>query len=181
MKRFLILILCCILLMGNLAISASADSMATNVESIINVTGTGDCIVSTNVRLQLDSPADNLTFPVPVNATDITLNGGSARTTKTATAIEVDISRVTNGMTGEFPLMLNYNIPGAIKDSYGNPVAPYLTQNYHKVYVIDYRKYTVMNLRSFVEQYEIDDVIMLNNLNAAQHVPTCESLKHLVK
>ena len=115
MKRFLILILCCILLMGNLAISASADSMATNVESIINVTGTGDCIVSTNVRLQLDSPADNLTFPVPVNATDITLNGGSARTTKTATAIEVDISRVTNGMTGEFPLMLNYNIPGAIK------------------------------------------------------------------
>jgi hypothetical protein len=83
-------------------------------------------------------------------------------------------------------IITNNSIPDApncviIKDSYGNPVAPYLTQNYHKVYVIDYRKYTVMNLRSFVEQYEIDDVIMLNNLNAAQHVPTCESLKHLVK
>jgi hypothetical protein len=83
-------------------------------------------------------------------------------------------------------IITNNSIPDApncvvIKDSYGNPVAPYLTQNYHKVYVIDYRKYTVMGLRAFVEQYEIDDVILINNLNAAQYVPTCDTLNKLFK
>lgn len=83
-------------------------------------------------------------------------------------------------------IITNNSIPDApnclvIKDSYGNPVAPYLTQNYHKVYVIDYRKYGVMKLRAFVEQYEIDDVVLINNLNAAQYVPTCDTLNKLFK
>ena len=114
MRRFLML-LCCLMLMACvLVMPASAENMATKVESIINVTPAGDCIVSTTVRLNLDSPVESLSFPVPLNATDVTLNGGSARTTKTSTGLEVDISRLTAGMAGEIPGMLNYNIPGAI-------------------------------------------------------------------
>ncbi len=115
MKRVLMLLLCCLLMADVLVVPASAESMATKVESVVNVTNTGDCIVSTTVQLRLDSPVESLAFPVPLNATDVTLNGGSARTTRTATAIDVDISRVVGGMTGEIPVMLNYNIPGAVK------------------------------------------------------------------
>lgn len=114
MRKILVLLLCVVLLTGVLATPASAESMATWVESYITVTSGGDCMVSTTARLYLDSPMDNLTFPVPLEATDITLNGGSARTTKTSTAIEVDISRITAGMAGEVPIALNYNIPGAV-------------------------------------------------------------------
>ena len=67
-----------------------------------------------------------------------------------------------------------------IKDSYGNPLIPFLTQNYHKVYVIDYRKYNTMKLSRFVDEYEIDDVILLNNLNAAQNATVNDMLEWLV-
>lgn len=115
MRRIFMLLLCCVLMAGIIAMPVSAESTATKVESIVTVTPSGDCIVSTSARLYLDSPMENLTFPVPLNATDITLNGGTARTSKTATAIEVDISRISGGMAGEIPLALNYNLPGAVQ------------------------------------------------------------------
>ena len=115
MRRLFLLLLCLAVMAGVAAVPAAAESMAGKVESYVTVTNNGDCMVSTTVRLRLDAPVDNLSFPVPLNATDITLNGGSARTTKTATAIEVDVSRAAGGMAGEIPLTLNYNLPGAVQ------------------------------------------------------------------
>ena len=42
-------------------------------------------------------------FPLPANATGITLNGASVSTSKTSSATMVDISRVVSGITGEIP------------------------------------------------------------------------------
>ena len=114
MRRIALLLLCLVLMAGLFVVPASAESMATKVESYITVTSSGDCMVSTTARLMLDSPVENLSFPVPLNATDVTLNGGSARTTKTSTGLEVDVSRLAGGMVGEVPLSVNYNIPGAV-------------------------------------------------------------------
>lgn len=55
-----------------------------------------------------------------------------------------------------------------IKDSFGNPLVPFLTQNYHKVYALDFRHYDAMSLPEFVEAYEIDDVIFANMLGMSQ-------------
>lgn len=55
-----------------------------------------------------------------------------------------------------------------VKDSYGNCFVPFLTQNYHTVYAIDYRKYHEMGLTRFVEKYEVDDVIFAPYLIATQ-------------
>ena len=57
-----------------------------------------------------------------------------------------------------------------VKDSYGNCVAPFFTQNYHKVYVLDFRKYGRMTLQKFVDKYEVDDVIFLLQVAAAQDI-----------
>ena len=114
MRRFAVFLMSLALMAGILVMPASAESTASKVESYITVTNTGDCMVSTTVRLHLDSPMEALAFPVPLNAADITLNGGSARTTKTATGIDVDISRLAGGMTGEITFALNYNIPNAV-------------------------------------------------------------------
>lgn len=48
-----------------------------------------------------------------------------------------------------------------VKESYGNAFAPFLTDNYETVYVVDPRKVD-LNLTSFVQQQGIDDVLFLN-------------------
>ena len=69
--------------------------------------------------------------------------------------------------------IINHDIPDGksclvIKDSFGNPLVPFLTQNYHKVYALDFRHYREMNVQEFVEAYEIDDVIFGHMLGMSQ-------------
>ena len=56
-----------------------------------------------------------------------------------------------------------------VKDSFGNAIAPFYTQNYHKVYAIDYRKYPV-TLKWFAEHYQVDDIIFSPYLISTQAV-----------
>ena len=70
--------------------------------------------------------------------------------------------------------IVNNSIPDApncivIKDSFGNPFSIYLSQNYHKVYAIDYRKFkTSKGLSHFAEEYDIDDIIFAPYMIATQ-------------
>ena len=79
-------------------------------------------------------------------------------------------------LSGDHPFIqiTNNDLPDApvavvIKDSFGNPFVPYLTQNYSKLYVLDYRKYSKMTLKAFVDAYGVDQVIF------AQALPLAES------
>ena len=112
--RLVCLTLCCVLMAAFFVMPASAESAASSVETFVTVNSDGDCMVSLSLRLRLETPVESLTFPVPANATDISVNGGGARTTKSASAIDVDISRVVGGMTGEMNVTLGYNIPKAV-------------------------------------------------------------------
>lgn len=87
---------------------------------------------------------------------------------------------------GDHPLTVitNNDLPDApscvvIKDSFGNPFVPFLTQNYHKVYVLDYRKYSDMSLRYFVQYNEVDDVLLVESLAMAQGDGTLDLLEWL--
>lgn len=93
-----------------------------------------------------------------------------------------DMSRAKPGtkymtfIAGDQPMTVitNNDLPEApvcvvVKDSFGNPFIPFLTQNYSKVYVLDYRSYTKMKLKAFVDAYDVDQVIF------AQALPLAES------
>ena len=80
MKRRLLTLLLCILMVGVIAMPASAESAATKAESYINVNAEGDCIVALTVTLHLEAAYQSLTFPLPLDATNITMNGSSVRT-----------------------------------------------------------------------------------------------------
>ena len=78
-------------------------------------------------------------------------------------------------LSGDDPItqVTNHDLPDApncvvVKDSFGNCFVPFLSQNYHNVYAIDYRKYGEMNLQKFCELYDIDDVIVMPYLIATQ-------------
>jgi len=55
-----------------------------------------------------------------------------------------------------------------VKDSYGNPLGYYFTQNYKYVYLIDYRTYFNRRLVDFVDYYDVDDVIFTMNIYMTQ-------------
>ena len=125
MKRFLSCLLLCVVLLGSLALPASAESNASRVDSYINVDSDGNCQISLTVTLHLESADNNLTFPLPVNATNITMNGSSARTNKTSNAIEVDVTRATGGLVGDFTVQFAYSVPDAVgvtKDAKGKDI-----------------------------------------------------------
>ncbi len=58
-----------------------------------------------------------------------------------------------------------------IKESFGNCFAPFLAESYQFVYVIDYRYFDDVdsrNLLEVVEDYDIQDVLFLNNISATR-------------
>ncbi|MEG1427107.1 MAG: DHHW family protein [Oscillospiraceae bacterium] len=54
-----------------------------------------------------------------------------------------------------------------IKESFGNAFAPFLTSNYKKVYVVDYRYYKG-KVQDLVKEKGIDDVFIMNNISATR-------------
>lgn len=74
---------------------------------------------------------------------------------------------------GDAPLFVEYNDNlkngkkiAVVKESYGNAFAPYLTNNYEEVHVIDLR-YFGQNLKSYMQDNDIDEVIFVNNIMSA--------------
>ncbi|MBQ8834962.1 MAG: hypothetical protein IJ001_08595 [Oscillospiraceae bacterium] len=74
------------------------------------------------------------------------------------------LTEITNASIPEGPSCV------LIKDSFGNALAPFLAQTYHKVYVVDYRKFTQTTLRWFLKEHEVDDVIFAPYVIATQSI-----------
>lgn len=72
------------------------------------------------------------------------------------------LTTVTNNSIPDGPTCI------VIKDSFGNPLVPFLAATYHKVYAIDYRKFTGPTLRWLIQVYEADDVIFAPYVTATQ-------------
>ena len=70
-----------------------------------------------------------------------------------------------------------------IKESFGNALVPYLTQNYQNVYVVDYRYISQVfpgTLRQFVDERGIGDVIFINNISATRSTALVNALNTFV-
>ena len=76
MRRILIGLLCCLLLVTGVSAAGTVSQLQTG--TIVNSDGT--CEVTVTLQLKLDSVPASLMYPLPGNAKDISLNGGIART-----------------------------------------------------------------------------------------------------
>ncbi len=85
---------------------------------------------------------------------------------------------------GDFPLIKITTEAGTgrkalmIKESFGNAFAPFLIPHYDEVYVVDQR-YFEKNLGQFVLDQQIDDVIFINNIfaaNTSYHIECIEGM-----
>ena len=118
MNRILAFLLCCVLALG-MCVGVSAteadNTRATTVSIFVNVSNDGNCDVTTNVTLHVDTPQKNITYPVPANASNVTLNGKAVLTQKSGQARQVDISRILGGMSGDFSFSVGYSINGNVE------------------------------------------------------------------
>lgn len=72
------------------------------------------------------------------------------------------LTTVTNNSLPDAPTCI------VVKDSFGNALVPFLSQCYHKVYAIDYRKFQGSPLRFLIDTYNVDDVIFAPYVIATQ-------------
>ena len=108
-----ILVLCLLL---TLAVSAMAATEATHIGAHGTVSPDSSCSMALTVTLRVEQ-AEDLQFPVPRNATSITLNGSRVRTRATNTARLIDLSGILHGMAGEFTFNVNYVLRDVVHTS----------------------------------------------------------------
>ena len=112
MRRAAILILCAALLIG----VVSADNTTNSIHNTTTVLPDGSAQVTLTVSVTLDEPVMGLTFPVPRDAENVTLNGAPVETTPSRINDSVDLVSLSrlDGVIGDHKLSFGYTIPAVI-------------------------------------------------------------------
>ena len=108
-RRIGAMILCCMLVLG-MALPVYAENTASYINNITTVTADGGCSVTLQVTVHVENTKDNLTFPLPLKAKNITLNGSSVKTYKSGGVMNVDISGVCGSYVGDVTLQFSYTL-----------------------------------------------------------------------
>ena len=113
MKRFFLMLavfFCCVAL----TIPVSARSAAEQIRSEATVTADGDCTVTLTATFSLDEAVEDPIFPIPANASDVTLNGGKASGKESGQAQLISLKNVTGGMAGKHSITIRYTLSAVV-------------------------------------------------------------------
>ena len=113
MRRFILCILTLLLLVA-LAVPALGANYASKINVYATVNQNESCQLTVTVTMHLDENSGKLTFPVPLDASGISVNGGRARVNRTQQAQFVDLSGVIGNMVGEFTFTIQYALSDVI-------------------------------------------------------------------
>ena len=106
MRRIQAILLIFVLIFA-LAIGVSAAS-APSVGTYATVTQDGTCQVNMTVQIHLDQAASDLNFPVPGDATNITLNGHRVRTQLRNGSRLINLSNALGNLVGDMTVTISY-------------------------------------------------------------------------
>ncbi len=109
MRRAFLAILCCLMLIT----AVSAASTVPELQSATTVYSDGTSQVLLTVQLQIEEVPGKLTFPLPAEARNITLNGSRVRANASGNVRNVDLSGTIRA-PGSYTLLLNYELPDAV-------------------------------------------------------------------
>ena len=110
-RRVLFMLLFAVLL---LPLRAQAASAATRLDYTATINVDGEALVSLTLNLHLEAINQNLTYPLPGTATNITVNGSSPSTSRSGDLILVGLERVTGGQPGDYVVTMSYNLPKVV-------------------------------------------------------------------
>jgi hypothetical protein len=101
-----LLLFFCISLSVPALAASEADSM--RVEAVVSPDGR--CNITVTMSLRLESSVPQLLYPIPENATDVTVNGVATRPTREGALRMVDLKEVTGGYAGLYTITIHYTL-----------------------------------------------------------------------
>lgn len=113
-------ILVAVILVLALAVSASAATGASKLNSFATVSADGSCQVTLTVTLHLESAVDKLYFPVPAEATGISLNGSRVSAARADGVRKVNLSRLVRDVVGDVTVNIHYSLYDVIQTTETN-------------------------------------------------------------
>lgn len=109
--RYILVLVC---LLPLVCLHASAESSATSVNTRVDVDAYGNCSVVATINVHMEIADEALSFPVPANAANITMNGNNVQTAKSGNSIYVYLTRETLGMVGDYSMTVRYTVPKTV-------------------------------------------------------------------
>ena len=103
-----------VLMVFCLCVSASAATNAPVIEINAVVSSDGSCRVTQIVTFNLEQAAENVTYPLPLGAHDITVNGTSFTPDRDADAAHIRLDRVIGNITGTISVTFSYTLDGTV-------------------------------------------------------------------
>ena len=104
----------CVVLILSMAVSVSAATGVSQGLATASVSSQGDCQVTLDLTVHLEADGSELLFPVPGNAKAITVNGNSAKASRSGDTIHVKLGAVLGNVTGDFPIRIQYILPDVV-------------------------------------------------------------------
>ena len=98
-----------------LAVPVSARSNAQQMQVTASVGSDGGCQVTVSFTVSFDETVVDPVFPVPADATNVTLNGGAVNATAGDLSRNVSLNSVTGGAPGTYSLTITYHLDHAAK------------------------------------------------------------------
>lgn len=113
--RKITILLAAVLLLGIMAFGVCAEGIsASEVRSFSTLSSDGSCQVTMTVTLDVRSAGQDLSFPVPKDASNVTLNGSWVRAGLDGDVRRISLKRVVGNMTGTMTVNINYTLRDVI-------------------------------------------------------------------
>ena len=93
-----------------LTLGVSAATGVSSMSGFATVNTDGGCHISMTVVLRLEQAMDKLYFPIPGEATAITLNGSRVSASKSGNVRNVNLSRLVRKVVGDITVNLQYSL-----------------------------------------------------------------------
>lgn len=108
--RRIVFVLLALLLTAYLALGVSAVTGISAMSGFATVNADGGCQISLTVTLHLEQAMDKLYFPIPEEATGVTLNGSRVSASKAGDVRKVNLSRVVRNVVGDVTVNVQYSL-----------------------------------------------------------------------
>lgn len=113
MRRFASFMVALILIL-TLAVSASAATGASKLSSFATVSSDGSCHIAMTVTIHIEQAVDKLYFPIPGNATGVSLNGSRVSASRSGDVRRINLSRLARNVVGDVTASIQYSLHDVI-------------------------------------------------------------------
>lgn len=113
MRRFAAYLMALVLIF-TLAISVNASTDVSKLSSFCTVSSDGSCHISMTVTLHIEQAVDKLYFPIPGDATAVSLNGSRVSAGKSGDVRRINLSRLVKNVVGDITANIQYSLHDVI-------------------------------------------------------------------